>query len=136
MSQKINKPKILCSSLIIFPLLSVFFSTSSIFILQKCPAAEETPHKKAVVIKVEAFRYGYLPDPIKVKKGDKVKLLITSRDVKHGFYIKEYGINSTVEKGKITEVNFLANKRGEFTIVCTVYCGSGHLSMKGKLVVE
>jgi len=87
-------------------------------------------------IKVEAFKYGYSPDPILVKKGDTVRILATSRDVTHGFYVKEYGINAVVKKDEETEIKFVADKAGTFDILCSIYCGAGHGSMKGKIIVE
>ena len=87
-------------------------------------------------IKLEAFRYGYSPDPIVVKKGDIVSLDITSRDVTHGVYIKEYGIDVTVSKGEHKKIDFFADKAGKFDIDCSVYCGTGHSGMEGKLIVE
>lgn len=87
-------------------------------------------------VKLEAFQFRFSPDPVVVKKGDIAKLEITSRDVPHGVYIKEYGINIPVKKGEIKKVEFLADKEGEFDILCSVFCGSGHSKMKGKLVVE
>lgn len=96
--------------------------------------AGEVPKVKA--INVEAYKYGYSPDPIVVKKGDSVRILATSKDVTHGFAIKEYGINAVLHKGKNTEIKFVADKVGTFVIRCSVFCGSGHGSMKGRLVVE
>lgn len=87
-------------------------------------------------IKLEAFQYGFSPDPIVVKKGDIVKLDVTSRDVAHGAYIKEYGINVSIGKDEHKKVEFQADKTGTFDIVCSVYCGSGHSNMRGKLIVE
>jgi cytochrome c oxidase subunit 2 len=87
-------------------------------------------------VNLEAFQYGFSPDPLVVKKGDIVKLDITSRDVTHGVYIKEYGINVTVKKGEPKKIEFLADKEGNFDIVCSVYCGTGHSGMRGRLVVE
>lgn len=87
-------------------------------------------------IKLEAYQYGFSPDPIVVKKGDIVKLDITSRDVTHGVSIKEYGINVPIDKGGHKKVEFFADKEGQFNIICSVYCGSGHSRMRGKLIVE
>jgi len=92
--------------------------------------------KEPRVIKLEAFQYGFSPDPVEVKTGERIKLEITSRDVKHGVYIKEYGINETVNKGETKEVEFTADKAGTFDIICSVYCGSGHSGMKAKLIVS
>lgn len=87
-------------------------------------------------INLEAYQYGFSPDPVVVKKGDMVKFDISSRDVTHGVYIKEYGINVVVKKGEHKKAEFLADKEGNFEIVCSVYCGSGHSGMKGRLIVE
>ena len=85
---------------------------------------------------LEAYQFGFTPDIITVKKGDIVKLLAYSRDVIHGVYIKEYGINVPVNKGKVTKIEFIADKAGEFEILCSVYCGGGHNTMKAKLIVK
>ena len=91
---------------------------------------------KVKEIKLEAFKYGYSPDPITVKKDDIVSLMLTSRDVKHGVYIKEYGIKTDIKKGQYKKIEFIADKVGTFDIICSVYCGSGHSKMRGKLIVE
>jgi cytochrome c oxidase subunit 2 len=87
-------------------------------------------------IKLEVYQYGFSPDPLVVKKDDIVMMEITSRDVTHGMYIKEYGINLSVKKGEVKKIEFLADKTGKFDIICSVYCGPGHSEMKGALIVE
>lgn len=87
-------------------------------------------------IKLEAFQYGFSPDPIVVKKDDIVKFEITTRDVTHGVYIKEYGINVSVKQGETKRIEFLADRAGKFDIICSVYCGPGHSKMKGTFIVE
>ena len=105
-----------------------------------CPGKfSEDPEKyisRIKEIKLEKFQFGFSPDSVVVKKGDIVKLEITSRDVSRGVYIKEYGINIPVKKGEIKKVEFLADKEGKFDILCSVFCGSGHSKMKGRIVVE
>ena len=34
------------------------------------------------------------------------------------------------------KIEFIADKSGEFSILCSVYCGKGHHEMKAKLIVE
>lgn len=86
--------------------------------------------------KITANNFAFDPATITVKKGDKVKLIVTSADVDHGMAIKEYNINTKVNKGKTETIEFTADKAGEFEIYCSVFCGSGHKSMKGKLIVQ
>jgi len=104
--------------------------------VEKFKKAPETYISRIKEIKVEAFQFGYLPEVIKVKKGDIVRIMLTTRDVPHGFMIKEYGIDVKVKKGEKKEFEFLADKKGEFDIICSVYCGKNHSKMKGKLIVE
>ena len=108
-----------------------------------CPACikifKKNPRKyisKVKEFKFEAYRFGYEPEEIVVKKGDTVRLLATSRDVTHGVYIKEYGVSVTVKRGKVRKIEFIADRVGEFPILCSVYCGRGHHKMKAKLIVE
>ncbi len=86
-------------------------------------------------VKVEAFRYGYRPDPIVVKKGEKVRLIATSTDVTHGLGIEGLGINLELAPGEESTAEFTAQTADEFHIHCTVYCGSGHGDMHGTLRV-
>src|SRR3989344_996016 len=89
-----------------------------------------------VVINMKARKFEFEPSIIKVKQGDKVKLIITSEDVAHGFAISDYNINKKLESGKTETIEFTADKKGEFTFFCSVLCGSGHSDMQGKLIVE
>jgi len=108
-----------------------------------CPSCIEEfkkdPEKyisKIKEINLEAYQFGFSPDTITVKKDDIVKIYATSRDVNHGIYIKDYNINVPVEKGEVKKIEFIADKSGEFEILCSVYCGRGHHDMKAKLIVE
>lgn len=87
-------------------------------------------------IELVAFQWGWTPETITVKEGEKVTLRITSSDVVHGFGLPDYGIEELVYPGKITRVTFVADKAGEFTFVCTSFCGVGHFEMRGTLKVE
>ena len=86
-------------------------------------------------VKVEAFRYGFRPDPIVVKKGEKVRLIATSTDVTHGLGIEDLEINLELAPGEESRAEFTPETAGEFHIHCTVYCGSGHGDMHGTLRV-
>ena len=86
--------------------------------------------------RITAKQFEFSPSVIEVNKGDKVRLIVTSTDVPHGIAIKEYGINERLEVGKPATIEFTADKSGSFTAFCSVFCGSGHGSMKGKLIVK
>lgn len=103
------------------------------------PTTQTEPTKIEEQVKeitVVAKQFSFDPDPIVVNKGDKVKLILRSADVTHGFAIIEYGINKRFSKEDPAIVEFTADKAGEFKIFCSVFCGSGHSAMIGKLIVQ
>lgn len=96
------------------------------------------PPEAALVheIRMTAKKYEYSPNELRVKQGEKVRLILTALDRKHGFEIKDLGIETKLEKGKETVVEFVAEKPGEFPFKCSSFCGFGHGRMRGKLIVE
>ena len=87
-------------------------------------------------INVEASQWSFNPPTIRVKKGDKIKLVVASKDVSHGFSIPEFNIDLKLKKGETSTAEFTADKTGTFRFYCSVYCGSGHSDMEGTLIVE
>ena len=79
---------------------------------------------------VKAFRYGYQPDTLTVKKGDLVKITIDNTDGTHGMRLQDFGVED------MEYVEFTPDKTGTFTWYCNNFCGSGHSSMSGTLIVE
>jgi cytochrome c oxidase subunit 2 len=87
-------------------------------------------------IQMTAKKYEFNPNVITVKKGERVKLIITALDRDHGFKLEAFGINQKLKKGDPTTIEFTADKAGTFPFQCSEFCGLGHRKMKGKLVVE
>ena len=87
-------------------------------------------------IKMTAKKYEFNPEEIRVKQGERVRLLITATDRKHGFQIEALGIKTELPSGKETAVEFTAPKPGAYEFKCSVRCGWRHGSMKGRLIVE
>lgn len=87
------------------------------------------------VIDVEAYHYGYSPDPIVVRTGEKVRLNITTDDEVHGLGIEEFGVDIEVRKNTPAIAEFSSSEPGDYPVECTVYCGSGHKNMRATLRV-
>ncbi len=101
--------------------------------LPEKPEYEPPPTAPEVVqIEIEAKMFDFLPSEIKVKKGDFVRLIITSIDVPHTFTMPAYGIDEKLEVGKDVVIEFTADKAGQFGYYCDV---PGHSGMKGKLII-
>ncbi len=96
----------------------------------------EKPKEEIKEFDITAKTFEFNPSIIRVNKGDRVKLIIKSTDVTHGFEIKEYNIRETLYPNEPVTVEFTADKAGEFIFKCNIPCGSGHKEMNGKLIVE
>jgi cytochrome c oxidase subunit II len=66
--------------------------------------------------------------------GTPVKLLISSEDVIHSYYIPAFRQKMDAVPGKTTTMWFEANKPGTYQLFCAEYCGTQHSGMIGKVV--
>jgi cytochrome c oxidase subunit II len=64
-----------------------------------------------------------------------VKLLMTSEDVIHDFYLPAFRVKQDVLPGRYTSVWFEATKAGVYQLFCAEYCGTQHSGMIGRVVV-
>ncbi len=89
------------------------------------------------VVEVEAYQFGWDPNPIRVEAGRPVRLELSSRDVSHGIGIPELGVSEQIPaSGETVTAEFTPEQPGEYTFICNVYCGQGHSAMTGTLIVE
>lgn len=70
-----------------------------------------------------------------VPKGRPVRLIMTSEDVLHSYYIPAFRVKKDVVPGRYTTLWFEATMVGEFNVFCTEYCGDRHSSMTGVIKV-
>lgn len=76
-----------------------------------------------------------LNNELVVPVGVPVKLIMSSKDVLHSFYVPSFRIKQDVVPGRYTDLWFQAEKLGEFHVFCTEYCGLDHSKMLAKLKV-
>jgi len=67
--------------------------------------------------------------------GRDVKLILTSQDVIHSFYVPAFRIKQDVLPGRYTTAWFHPTKAGTYHLFCAEYCGSQHSGMIGQVVV-
>ena len=75
-------------------------------------------------------------NPLVVPVGKRVRLLITSNDVIHGWYVPQLGINQYGIPGFIKDVWFKADKVGTFKGQCSQICGKLHGYMPITVIVK
>lgn len=64
-----------------------------------------------------------------------IKLVMTSRDVIHSFYVPAFRMKHDVVPGRYYTAWFEAKTPGDFAIECAEYCGTSHSRMLGKVHV-
>lgn len=70
-----------------------------------------------------------------VPLGQPVKLVMSSQDAIHSFFVPAFRIKQDVVPGRYTTIWFTATQLGEFPLYCAEYCGSAHSQMLGRIVV-
>jgi cytochrome c oxidase subunit 2 len=104
----------------------------------------ETPPANALDVYVMAkqwmWKFSYsgglsAVERLTVPAGRPVRLIMTSRDVIHSFYVPALRMKQDVIPGRYTTMWFNADKPGTYPIYCAEYCGVSHSRMRGELVV-
>ncbi len=70
-----------------------------------------------------------------VPVNESVKLIMTSEDVIHSFFVPNFRIKRDVIPNRYSRVWFNAVRTGNFQIFCTEFCGDGHSDMLGTVRV-
>jgi len=71
-----------------------------------------------------------------VPVGQAVRLVMTSEDVIHSFFVPAFRIKQDVLPGRYTEMWFRPTKAGRFHLFCAEFCGTNHSRMVGSVVVQ
>lgn len=74
-------------------------------------------------------------DELHVPAGRPVKLIMTSQDVIHSFFMPVFRIKQDVLPGRYTMLWFTATRPGDYHVFCSQYCGTDHARMIGHVVV-
>jgi len=74
-------------------------------------------------------------DELHVPVGTPVKLILISEDVIHDFFVPGFRMKQDVLPGSYVTEWFTATRIGSYRLFCAQYCGMGHSTMVGKVVV-
>jgi cytochrome c oxidase subunit 2 len=64
-----------------------------------------------------------------------VKLIMTSQDVIHSFFVPAFRLKQDVLPGRYTTLWFHAIRPGTYHLFCAEYCGTQHSGMTGSIIV-
>jgi len=70
-----------------------------------------------------------------VPVGRDVKVILTSQDVIHSFFVPAFRVKQDVLPGRYTATWFRPTKTGSYYLFCSQYCGTQHSGMVGEVIV-
>jgi len=65
----------------------------------------------------------------------KIKLIMTTEDVIHDFFVPAFRTKADVIPGRYVTIWFEATKTGRYHLFCAEYCGMNHSGMTGSVIV-
>lgn len=102
----------------------------------KITTPSATAIKETKVFQVTNAGFSFNPKEIKVKKGDTVKIVFTSKGGTHNWVLDEFDAETKqLQTGETGEVTFVADKAGTFEYYCSVG-NHRQMGMVGNLIVE
>lgn len=81
-------------------------------------------------------RDGIQSDQLVVPVDTAVKLIMTSKDVLHSFYVPEFRVKQDVVPDRYTVAWFEATKVGTYNLLCAQYCGRDYSRHVTRVVVK
>ena len=74
-------------------------------------------------------------DQLHVPLGSDVKMIMSSQDVIHSFYVPAFRVKADVLPGRFTQTWFHPTQAGTYHLFCAEYCGTQHSGMIGEVIV-
>jgi cytochrome c oxidase subunit 2 len=126
-------------SIIPFCVFMVFFGWGALIYFQ-----ERTPPQNAAEVYIVAKQWMWKAEHMEgqreinelhVPVGRDVRVIMTSQDVIHSFFVPAFRIKQDVLPGRYTVAWFHATKPGTYHLFCAEYCGTMHSGMIGWVTV-
>lgn len=88
------------------------------------------------VIPVVARKFVFLPNEIRLKRGEPVILEFTAPEVVMGFSVPSLKLRTDIIPGQVARLRIVPETVGTFDFLCDIFCGDGHEGMTGRLIVS
>jgi cytochrome c oxidase subunit II len=118
--------------------LVIFVWGAIIFFSERTPPRDST--EVYTVAKQWMWKFQHLEgqreiNELHVPVGRDIKMIMTSQDVIHSFFVPAFRIKQDVLPGRYTVAWFHATRPGTYHLFCAEYCGTQHSGMIGQVVV-
>ncbi len=91
-------------------------------------------HQYQAVVVAQAWIF--MPREIRIPAGSDLTVIATSADIIHGFEVERTRLNMMLIPGQVSRATHHFSEPGEYLLICHEYCGLGHQTMYGKVIVE
>ncbi|HIJ42411.1 MAG TPA: hypothetical protein HPP75_00240 [Rhodospirillaceae bacterium] len=107
-------------------------------VMEKPGAGEEAHDEEPIEVYIAASRWSYEPAELTLETGVQYKFLMMGTDTSHGASINLGSASRMIRlrANALSENVITFTQPGEYFFYCTVYCGIGHDTMFGKIIVE
>jgi cytochrome c oxidase subunit 2 len=95
-------------------------------------AASATSEDNATELKLIASNWEFDQEEYTVAAGEPINFILENKAGFHGVQIKGLGIDLADGKAK----QYTITEPGTYEIICSIQCGTGHSTMKSKLIVQ
>jgi cytochrome c oxidase subunit 2 len=119
-------------------MLTFFIWGAVIFFKERTPPTDSTEVyvvAKQWMWKIEHMEGQREINELHVPVGQNVKLIMTSQDVIHSFFIPAFRLKQDVVPGRYNTLWFKATSPGIYHLFCAEYCGTSHSGMIGNVIV-
>jgi len=82
-----------------------------------------------------AKNYDFGKFTLELEKGKTYQLKLAAKEMKHAIVVRELRLQNRIKVGEIKTIEFAPKEAGTFRVVCGEWCGAGHASMVGKIIV-
>lgn len=83
-----------------------------------------------------AQMWSFEPAQVSIPVGTELDIYLSAKDVVHGFHIEKKALNMMAVPGAIAKQTLRFDEPGVYRIVCHEFCGTGHQSMEGEIIVN
>jgi cytochrome c oxidase subunit 2 len=108
-----------------------FVQTNQVGDVSGVPVVEPAPGGDAYLL---ARMWAFYPI-LQLKRGQTYRLHISSLDLQHGFSLQPLNMNFQIVPGYDHVLTLTPTSAGEFSIICNEFCGIGHHTMTGRILV-
>jgi len=74
-------------------------------------------------------------DKLYLEVGKRHRIILTSKDVVHSFWVPEFRLKQDAVPGKVIHLLLTPTKVGDYMLICSELCGFGHTDMTASVAV-